>query len=82
MGFGDGFEIPPRGTSGGPSVAWNLGVLCDIDFCIDHIVNLILTSDPLNHHWMVYFVYGPPDCNSKDLFWYELAQCGSDFGGP
>lgn len=82
MGFGDGFEIPHRETSGGLSIAWKLGVHCESGFCNNHIVNLIVYSNPLAHHWLMSFVYGPTTWFNKDAFWYSLAQYGRYFEGP
>lgn len=59
MGFGDSFEIPTQGTNGGFSIAWKLGVNCETGFCNNHIVNLIVSSDPPEHPWLMSFLYGP-----------------------
>lgn len=82
VGFRDGFEIPPRRTSGGLSIVWKIGVQCEVGFCNENIVNLVLSSNPTNHQWMVSFVYGPPDWNNKANFWYKLTLAGHEFGGP
>lgn len=82
MGFGDGFEIPPRGTSGGLAITWQIGGQCDVGICNENIANLVLSSDPLNRPWLLSFVYGPADWINKDYFLYDLAQDGNTFYGP
>lgn len=47
-----------------------------------NVISILIYSDPLNHHWLVTYVYAPAQWHHKVSLWKLLDSTFKAFSGP
>lgn len=59
LGFINFVQQPPDGRRGGLALAWRAGVDLEISAINQHLINVLVFSDPGHIPWMMTLAYGP-----------------------